>query len=135
MNLNRLRLAAPRAMLLSSLFLFGGCLSLDVDQPNGISVLVIVSGQGQTIPIGSTNYQALVVRGFDQNAAPVPSATITWTVTQGSGTVSAATTTTDETGQTSVKFTPGSTTGENRIAATGDGLTVTFILQVVAAGT
>ena len=133
MNLNRLRIAAPRAMLLASALLFSGCLSLDVDQPDGISVLVIVSGQNQTIPLGSTTSNALVVRGFDMNAAPVPGAVITGAVTQGTGTVSAATTTTDETGQTSVKFTPGATTGENRITATGEGLTVTFILQVVAA--
>jgi hypothetical protein len=134
MNLNRLRLAAPRAVLISSLFLFGGCLSLDVEQPRGISVLVIVSGQGQTIPIGSTTSLPLVVRGFDSNAAPVPGETVTWTVTQGTGTVSAATTLTDETGQTSVKFNPGATTGENRITATTSGLLVTFILTVVAAG-
>ena len=134
MNLNRLRLAGPRALLLSSLLLFGGCLSLDVDQPDTISVLVIVSGQNQTIPLGSTTSLPLVIRAFDANAAPLPSKTITWTVSQGSGTLNTATTTTDETGQTSVKFTPGATTGENQVRASGDGLTVTFLLQVVAAG-
>ncbi len=132
MNLNRLRLAAPRALLLSSLFLFAGCLSLDVEQPKGINVLVIVSGQGQTIPLGSTTSNPLVVRGFDSNAVPVPNEPITWKVTQGTGTISAATTLTDETGQTSVKFTPGATTGENRVTASGSNVLVTFILTVVA---
>lgn len=134
MNLNRLRLAAPRALMLSAVLLFGGCLSLDVDQPDTIAVFVIVSGQNQNIPVGSTTSLPLVVRAFDGNAAPLPGRTITWAVTQGTGTISATTTTTDDTGQTSVKFTPGTATGENRVTATGDGLTVTFILQVVAAG-
>jgi len=132
MNSNHFRRFAPRAFAMAALLFFAGCLSVD-QSADGLAALSIVSGNNQNVPLGSTNAAPLVVRALDNSAAPLPGATITWAVSQGSGTVSAATTLTDEAGQASVTFNPGSTTGTTTVKATAEGLSVTFTLQVVAA--
>ena len=132
MTLNRLTRWTPRTLAFAAVLLFAGCLSIDQDQ-SGIAVLLIVSGNNQSLTVNSTNAAPLVVRALDNSAAPLPGATVTWSITQGTGTVSAATTLTDDAGQTSVTFNPGTSTGTNQIKATAEGLSVTFTIQVAAA--
>lgn len=132
MNSNHFRRFAPRALAIAALVLVGGCLSIE-QSADELAVLLIVSGNNQNVPIGSTTAAPLVVRALDNSAAPLPGATVTWTVAQGSGSVSAATTITDDSGQASVTFAPGTTTGTTTVKASSEGLTVTFTLEVVAA--
>jgi hypothetical protein len=129
---NRVLRIAPLTLVSAALVFFTGCLSVG-EGPDGIAVLVIISGNTQTLAPGSTNAAPLVVRALDASAAPLPGATVTWTVSQGSGTVSAATTITDDSGEASVNFTPGNATGANQIKASSSGLTVTFQINVEAA--
>lgn len=129
MNMTHLSRFAPRSLAAAALISFGGCLSVDTT-PAGIGALVIVSGNNQALAPGATNAAPLVVRALDQNAAPLPAETVTWAVAQGSGTISASTTITDDAGQASVNFTPGAGIGANSIRATAEGLTVTFTIQV-----
>jgi len=132
MTLNRQARFVPRSLAAAALLFLGGCLSID-QAPSGIAVLLIVSGNNQTIAPGSTNASPLVVRALDAGAAPLPGSTVTWSVSQGSGSVSAATTLTDDAGQASVNFTPGSATGTSQVKATSEGLTVTFTINIAAA--
>lgn len=132
MNSNHSRRFAPRAPAIAALLFIAGCLSVD-DSANKLAALSIVSGNNQSVRIGSTTAAPLVVGALDNSAAPLPGATVTWTVSQGTGTVSAATTITDESGRTSVTFTPGATTGTTMVKASAEGLSVTFTVEVVAA--
>lgn len=132
MNLTRFSRFAPRSLAAAALISFGGCLSIDA-APEGIGVLIIVSGNNQTLAPGSTNAAPLVVRALDQNGAPLPGETVTWGISQGSGAVSASTTITDNEGNASVNFTAPTATGTNSIRASAEGLTVTFTIQVAAA--
>lgn len=71
----------------------------------GASAMTLVSGNNQTIAIGGTT-APMVVHIADQFGNPVANATVAWTTTAG-GVLSAASTTTDADGNTSVTLTTG----------------------------
>lgn len=122
-----IRLRSARSILaLAALVLFSGCLKLDTTT-NGLAIIVVVSGNNQTIPVGTTSTTPLIIRCYDQSAAPLPNQQITWAV-QGTGTLSASSTITDQYGESSVLFTSGATPGTVSVTATTEGLTVTFTL-------
>jgi Big-like domain-containing protein len=93
-----------------------------------------VSGDGQTGPAGTALPGPLVVEVTDAFGNPIPDIPIDWTA-EGGGSVSAASTTTDETGRTSVIRTLGPTAGIQSTVATADSLAgspVTFTHTVTA---
>lgn len=98
---------------------------------NGIA---IISGDGQTGPVGTSLPAPLVVRVTDVFGNPVPGFTVNWTVT-GGGSVSETTTQTGENGETSVTRTLGAAVGQQTTLATAEGLLgspVTFIHTATA---
>ncbi|HEX6367741.1 MAG TPA: Ig-like domain-containing protein [Longimicrobium sp.] len=90
------------------------------------AVLARVSGEAQTGPVWTEMAQPLVVE-LKQNGVPVQGATITWTTSSGTlaGTTGGATTT-DAQGRTSVRWTPGGTSGSQTVTAQVQGASVTF---------
>jgi hypothetical protein len=85
--------------------------------------IALVSGNNQTAVAGAALAAPLVVRVADANGNPISGATVTWATTAGGGHVSAATSTTDSTGQASVIATTGTTAGSNTFTAAIAGLT------------
>lgn len=108
---NLLRLTALAGMLV-----VGACkLTTDASRP---STLGIVSGDGQTTAAGTPLPSPLGVIVIDQYGFVVPNVTVTWAITSGGGSLSAASTTTDSNGLTSVTYTAGPTPGTATITAT-----------------
>jgi hypothetical protein len=123
----------PRVAIALLLAASPGCLSIDTEV-EGVAVLTVVSGNNQNLQVGSTNAVPLIVRAFDNSTQPMEGVQVTWTVSPATGgTVSSATTTTDDAGFTQINFTPGSTPGTVFVRATADGLTVSFTVNVIAA--
>ena len=114
------------------LSLAGGCVSLDTSV-EGLAVLAIISGNQQTVQVGAVAPAALVVRAYNQNAIALPDIDVDWTINTNGGSLSAASTVTDDTGTSSVNFTAPSTPGNVQVRATAEGLSVTFNLTVIAA--
>jgi hypothetical protein len=123
----------PRLAIAVMLAAAPGCLSIDTEV-EGVAVLTVVSGNNQNLQVGSTNAVPLIVRAFDNSTQPMEGVQVTWAVDPSTGgTVSSATTTTDDAGFTQINFTPGSTPGTVFVRATADGLTVSFTVNVIAA--
>jgi len=120
-----------RTLALAATLLFGGCLS--VDSPTGLGLIIIVSGNEQTVQAGAAAAVPLVVRAFDTSATPMTGVTVNWSVVSGGGSVTQAASVTDGAGQASANYTAGTTTGDAQIRATAEGLTVTFTITVAAA--
>lgn len=76
-----------------------------------------VSGNAQTGTVGQALADALVVRSEDQGGAPVPGASITFTVDNGNGTLSQSTATTDDEAHASTMWTLGTTSGTQQVTA------------------
>jgi hypothetical protein len=73
--------------------------------------LLKVSGDGQTGAAGATLTAPLVIRLNDAGGSPIPGRTATFTVTQGEGSIGAATVTTGNDGRASTTFTTGTVSG------------------------
>jgi hypothetical protein len=79
--------------------------------------LVEVSGNHQTLATGGVQSAPLVVRVVDQNGSPHRGMVINWTLTRGTGTLSATSSTSDSEGLVRVTFTSGAETGEALVTA------------------
>jgi hypothetical protein len=127
-----LRSAGLRTLAAAFVLALSGCLSID-SPLGGVALVVIVSGNEQTVAPNATTTNPLVVRVFDNAAAPLEGVPVTWTVTSGGGAVTQVTTTTDSAGMASNNYTAGAATGTSQVRATAEGLTVTFTVSIVAA--
>jgi hypothetical protein len=83
-----------------------------------IATLTIVSGTGQTGPIGLTLAQPLIVKATDQNGLPAAGLVVHWEVTAGGGVVTPSESTTDENGQATATLRLGTSPGSNTVNAT-----------------
>jgi hypothetical protein len=103
----------------------GACtLTSDARRPN---LLGITAGDAQTAPAGTELEVPLGVIVLDQFSVAVENITVTWAITSGGGSLSAASTTTDASGVTSVTYIAGPTAGDATITATVPQIgTVTF---------
>ena len=93
------------------------------------------SGDGQRIAVGVALLQPLVVRVTDSDGNGVSGETVGWSVTEGGGSLSSMSTTTNSDGEASVTLTAGSSEGDNVVTAAATGLTgspVTFTATAVA---
>lgn len=79
--------------------------------PDDPARLEVVSGNAQFGPSAAELALPLVVRVTDTYQNPVDGAAVSWAVTDGGGTLSASSTTTDTDGQASVRWTLGSAEG------------------------
>ena len=94
--------------------------------------LTKVSGDGQQGQAGEQLAKPFVVSVLDQNDAAFAGASVTFSVTGGGGTLSAATATTDANGHATTKLTLGSEAGTNTVTATVEGLDpVTFTATAI----
>ncbi len=81
------------------------------------TVITIVSGDAQVDTAGRTLRQPLVVRVTDTNGNAASGVGVTWSRVSGSGTLSAATSTTDAQGQTQATYTLGNGSGTDVVRA------------------
>jgi adhesin/invasin len=87
----------------------------------GVTVEVDSASANQTVTVGTATTVRVHVT---QSTTPVSGATVTWAVTGGGGSVSAASSITDATGVASVVWTMGDTVGTNTLSATASGATI-----------
>jgi PKD repeat protein len=102
--------------------------------PENASTMVAVAGQDQTGHVSTALEQRLVVEVTDGFGNPTAGVPISWEAL-GGGTVSEASTTTDDQGQASVERVLGPTAGEQTTVASSEGLAgspVTFVHTAVA---
>ena len=117
------------------LLILGACtLSTDTDAPRPY-ILGMVSGNGLDVAAGAELSEPLSVVVIDQYNFVMHDITVTWAITEGGGTLTAAggasgttlSTLTDENGVASVSYTAGPTAGDAAITATVSGVgTLTF---------
>jgi len=90
--------------------------------------MAVVSGDKQTGTVGQALPQPLVIKVTDQSGAAVAGSTVSWSVSTGGGSVSAASNQTDGQGQAQVMWTLGHAAGANNntAVARAAGLTATF---------
>ena len=89
------------------------------------TTLVRLSGNAQTGTVGKELDNPFVAEVRDQNGDGLSGISVSFAVTIGGGTVSAALVTTDSNGQASTTLTLGSTAGSNRVTANVSGITAT----------
>jgi len=90
------------------------------------SVLVNLSGDGQTGVAGAALPESLVVRLEDANGNGVPGVPVTWTALSGGGTLGPAAAVTDANGRLAARWTLGATAGGNTARAQAAGLQANF---------
>ncbi len=95
------------------------------------AVVTITGGNMQSGRTSQSLAQALAVRVTAADGGAVPGASVTWSVTAGGGTLSAATTAADGDGRTSADLILGGTVGQNTVTATA-GATVQFSATATA---
>jgi len=112
-----------------SILALGGCrLTTDAPKPR---TLGIISGDHQSAMTGSALPEPLTVIVINQYGGPSENVTVTWAIASGGGNLSAASTTTDANGVTSVTYTTGQTPGSATITATVAGIgTLTFAVTI-----
>ena len=94
--------------------------------------LLKISGYNQQGASGETLAQPFVVAVQDENGSAVEGVQVTFTVTEGGGTLSSTTALTDANGQASTTLTLGSQPGPNTVEATVEGLEpVTFTATAI----
>ena len=79
--------------------------------------ITVSSGNGQVGLVGQPLAQPIVVHVLDQNGDSLANAVVSWTVVSGGGSVSAATSLTDASGNASVTWTMGPTAGADSLKA------------------
>ena len=95
-----------------------------------------VAGGGQRAWPGMELPDELILQALDEDGQPYASATVTWAVTAGDGTVSSSSSVTGSDGLASVRWTLGrSTVVQSVTAATGSGLSVVFEAEAALLGT
>ncbi len=95
----------------------------------GIGALVLTSGENQVGIVGNALPAPFVVTALGKDSAPITNLPVTFQVTAGGGSLSAATVSTNSDGQAAVFLTPGPAGGTNAVNASASGLTgspVTF---------
>lgn len=98
------------------------------------TTLVKMSGDNQTTAPSTTIANPLIVQVNDQNGTALAGQVVTWAVTNGAGTLTNQTSTSDANGQASASYTPDATVGTATITATVGTLSpVTFTITVAAA--
>jgi hypothetical protein len=113
---------------LAAAVLLAGCKE-QTPIPHTPAVIKIISGGGQSGDVSAALDSSLVVQVLDAAAKSVSGVPLAWTVT-GGGSVSAASTTSDNDGKSTVKWTLAPTTGNQVVTVTSSqiaGVSVSFV--------
>jgi adhesin/invasin len=102
--------------------------------PGNPSGVLIVSGNNQTGPPGTTLPEDLVVQVVDQDGNPIVGAALTWVVTAGGGSVDPTTGTTSANGQVATSWTLGPSAGTNTVQAIVSGVGQAEFIATAGAG-
>jgi hypothetical protein len=102
--------------------------------PDAPANLTKTAGDGQQGTAGQPLPNAIRVRVTDQYGNPVPAVTVTWSVADGGGTLSASSSITDAAGHATVDWTLGVSAGVGRVSASVAGLTAQLFTAFAAAG-
>jgi len=94
-----------------------GTATITLVAPNVGPPFTIVSGDGQTGTVQQALAAPFVVKLTDQFGVPRSGVTVSWTRLTGTGTLAAASSTTDASGLASIQYTLGSTPGDETIRA------------------
>jgi hypothetical protein len=94
-----------------------GCSGKDGTAPPTASAIALVSGDHQTGAVRQALTQPLVVRVSDKNDAGVAGIAVSWAITAGGGSVTAASVMTDDQGQAAVTWMLGPSAGANNDSA------------------
>lgn len=105
--------------------------SADTGGPSTVSVL---NGNGQTGEVGTPLEQPLQVKVKNSQGVGVQGATVTWSVSGGGGSVSSATSRTDDSGYAEITRVLGVVVGQNRTTAFVSGLTPVEFTSTAQAG-
>ena len=103
-----------------------GSATVTLVAPSVATTLTMISGDGQTAFVQQALAQPLVVKVVDQFGDPMSGVTVAWTRLTGTGTLGAATSTTNASGLASVTYTLGTTAGDETIRAAVTGITPTI---------
>ncbi|HEY4302911.1 MAG TPA: hypothetical protein VGM82_00480 [Gemmatimonadaceae bacterium] len=96
------------------------------------ATITVVSGDAQSDTIQKTLKNPLIVKVVDRFGNASVGTKVSWARTAGTGAVSAASTTTDATGQTSITYTLGATAGAESVAASVTGVTAASTFSATA---
>ena len=96
--------------------------------------ITVVSGGNQTAVVTSALSQPIVVEVKDADDRAVRGADVSWIVTSGGGTVSAASTRTDRSGRAEVRWTLGTSAGSSRLSAAVSGVAPLSITAMAEPG-
>ncbi|MBK5097338.1 MAG: Ig-like domain-containing protein [Gemmatimonadetes bacterium] len=98
---------------------------------NDPTAVTVASGNSQTGRTLETLDAPLVVRVADADGDPVSGATVNWSIAQGGGSLSAASSTSNAQGQASIQFTPGTAIETSGIEArvTGVATAASFTIE------
>jgi hypothetical protein len=123
--------------LLSAAFL-GVLLSCSGDSPTGTSPtpaqLQAAAGGGRTGTVGTALAAPLVVRATDASGRRMRGVAVSWSTLSGGGTLSTASSVTDDAGEARTQWTLGTTAGEQSVAATVQGLPPVLLTAVATPG-
>ena len=115
-HLRRLRGAAS-FLLASTLLSCGGDDPTRTEMPRP-AVIQMVNGNNQSATVGATLANPFVVEVLDNSGRPVGGQTVTWTVVQGLGTMSPASSVTNSAGEARSFLQVGATPGAQRVRST-----------------
>src|SRR5574341_1124516 len=105
-------MSALRSWLMPiTLMVVAGACGSDSGGPSGASGIAVQSGNGQSAHINASPAQPLVVLVTGSGGGPFQGATVTWSVTSGSATVSPTSSSSDPSGLASAVVTFGPTAG------------------------
>lgn len=125
-----------RGILAFLLLALPAACSDDTNRPSRVATSIeVVDGDDQAASAGAALAGPLVVRVRDQSGKPMPGARVTWEVTGGGGSLSVASSDTDDGGLARAEWTLGTVAGENAAqAGLGSGVPARFRAQALPGG-
>lgn len=128
-----LRTMALVPLVAVSAFTLAACSDDNPTSPPVVTAISVSSGNNQTVAPSTAAALPLKVKVVDQRGATMSGQSVAWTVTTGTGTLSAATSTTDASGIAQITYTAGAAAGAVAVSAKiGTTLTAAFAITVAA---
>lgn len=127
-----MRIIRPGSALLSAVLVLVSC--SEPSAPRTPTSISVVAGTEQSAAVTTALAEPVVVEVRDNSDRPVSGVVVTWTVSEGGGTVTPSTTTTNGSGRAQVLWTLGTSAGVNRLSAGVEGVAPTNVTARAEAG-